>query len=238
MLRALIFDVDGTLADTESTHRAAFNQAFVEAGLDWHWDEALYGELLSISGGRERIRHYWQKFYPATFTDSSEIDEQIARLHRLKTVAYTRVADAGGIHLRPGVLALIREAQREGLPMAIATTTTPDNIAALLGHALGHDWRSLFAAVGDAATAPLKKPHPQVYQQVLTELKLDPQQCIAFEDSGNGLTAATAAGIPTLITPTPYTADHDFSSALQVLPDLGHINLAQVRCWHAALNQN
>lgn len=237
MLRALIFDVDGTLADTETTHLAAFNQAFAEAGLDWHWDEERYGELLSISGGRERIRHYWKKYHPATFDAADQIDGQIARLHTLKTVAYTRVADAGGIHMRPGVLAMIREAQCEGLPMAIATTTTPDNIAALLGHALGPDWRSLFAAVGDAVTAPLKKPHPQVYQQVVAELKLEPRQCVAFEDSANGLTAATAAGVPTLITPTPYTAKHDFSGALQVLPDLGQTNLAQVRRWHAALNQ-
>lgn len=234
MLRALIFDVDGTLADTESAHRAAFNHAFAEFGLDWQWDEALYTELLNISGGKERILHYWKSTQPALRElEGTPIQETVDCLHALKTAAYERAVNDGAVSLRPGVLKLIDEALGRGLQLAIATTTTPANIAALLRRALGADWRLSFAAIGDASTAPVKKPDPQVYLQTLAALRLEPAQCVALEDSGNGLRAATAAGLATLITPTRYTAHHDFRAAMRVVPDLSLVDLAQLRRWHA-----
>ena len=232
MLRALIFDVDGTLADTESAHRAAFNHAFAGFGLDWHWDEALYTELLRVSGGKERILHYWERVQPDTSELGSGLNDSVNRLHALKTAAYEKTVDSGAVSLRPGVLKLMDEALAHGLQLAIATTTSPVNIAALLRHALGSEWRLSFAAIGDAATAPIKKPHPQVYLQVLDALQLDAAHCLAFEDSSNGLRSASAAGLATVVTPTRYTEDHDFSGALRVLSDLGHTDLAQLRHWH------
>lgn len=238
MLQALIFDVDGTLADTESAHRAAFNQAFAEFGLDWHWDQALYTELLHISGGKERIQHYWKTRFPNLRELSGmALQDSINRLHELKTAAYEDAVNSGSVQLRPGVLRLMDEARTQGLLLAIATTTSPANIAALLRRAIGPDWRLHFAAIGDASTAPVKKPHPQVYLQMLAALGLPASACVAFEDSSNGLHASTAAGLATVITPTRYTADHDFSSAMQVVPDLGHVNLTQLRAWHGALAQ-
>jgi beta-phosphoglucomutase-like phosphatase (HAD superfamily) len=127
----------------------------------------------------------------------------------------------------------MRQAQQQGLRLAIATTTSPVNIAALLRTAMGPDWRLNFAAIGDASTAPLKKPHPQVYLQMVAALGLPAGACLAFEDSGNGLQAATAAGLATVITPTRYTQHHDFSAALRVLPDLGAIDLPTLARWHA-----
>lgn len=232
-LEALIFDVDGTLADTESAHLAAFNQAFAAFGLDWRWDEALYTELLNISGGKERMLHYWQTVQP----DLRELSamarqETLNRLHELKTAAYESAVNDGAVTLRPGVLKLMDEARRAGLQLAIATTTSPVNIAALLRHAIGADWRLNFTAIGDASTAPVKKPDPSVYLQMIAALEFSPAQCLAFEDSSNGLRAATAAGLATVITPTRFTDHHDFSGALQVLPDLGSVNLAQLRRWH------
>ena len=135
--------------------------------------------------------------------------------------------------LRPGVLKLMDEAWSQGLQLAIAPTTSPVNIAALLNHAVGPDWRLNFTAIGDASTAPIKKPQPQVYLQMLAALNLTPAQCLAFEDSSNGLRAATAAGLATLITPNRYTAHHDFGAAMRVVPDLSQINLSQLRHWHA-----
>ncbi|MEA3395225.1 MAG: HAD-IA family hydrolase [Pseudomonadota bacterium] len=235
MLRALIFDVDGTLADTESAHCAAFNHAFAELGLGWHWDEALYTELLEISGGKERILHYWKQVNPGVKALHGEaVQETIARIHELKTAHYEAAIASGEVALRPGVLALIDEALEQGLQLAIATTTSPVNISALLRQAMGPAWRHNFSAIGDASSAPIKKPHPQVYLQMLEALKLDASDCLAFEDSGNGLKAATLAGLATVITPTQYTQHHDFSRALHVLPDLGETRLADLALWHTA----
>lgn len=235
MLRALIFDVDGTLADTESAHCAAFSHAFAELGLGWHWDEALYTELLEISGGKERILHYWKQVNPGVKALHGEaVQETIARIHELKTAHYEAAIASGEVALRPGVLALIDEALDQGLQLAIATTTSPVNISALLRQAMGPAWRHNFSAIGDASSAPIKKPHPQVYLQMLEALKLDASDCLAFEDSGNGLKAATLAGLATVITPTQYTQHHDFSRALHVLPDLGETRLADLALWHTA----
>lgn len=235
MLQALVFDVDGTLADTESAHLAAFNQAFAAFGLDWRWDEALYTELLNISGGKERMLHFWKRQHPdMRELSNGALKDTIDRLHELKTAAYEAAVNAGAVQLRPGVLRLMDEARSAGVQLAIATTTSPVNIAALLRRAIGADWRLNFTAIGDASTAPIKKPHPQVYLQMLDALHLGASECIALEDSSNGLQAATAAGLATLITPTRYTAHHDFSLAMRVVPDLAGIDLPQLRAWHAS----
>lgn len=234
-LQALIFDVDGTLADTESAHRAAFNQAFAEAGHDWVWDEAEYTQLLEVSGGKERILHYWRQVQPdIRDIDGAGVQDTVQQLHGLKTAAYERAVQDGAVQLRPGVLRLIESAHQEGLRLAIATTTSPVNIAALLRSAIGPDWSRYFAVIEDASSAPLKKPHPQVYLQTLKRLQLPAGACLAFEDSANGLKAALGAGLATVITPNSFTAEHDFSGALRVLPDLRDITMADLRAWHAA----
>ncbi|MDH5205401.1 MAG: HAD-IA family hydrolase [Hylemonella sp.] len=235
MLRALIFDVDGTLADTEDAHRAAFNRAFEELGLGWHWDEALYTELLEISGGKERVRHYWgQVNADVTAVDGRALQDTIARIHELKTAYYEAAVNDGDVKLRPGVLTLLETAQAEGLRLAIATTTSPVNIAALLRKAVGPDWRHSFMAIGDASSAPIKKPHPQVYLQMIEALQIDPREGVAFEDSHNGLQAATEAGLATVITPTKFTRHQDFSQAMQVVDDLSTVNVDVLREWHRA----
>jgi len=233
-LQALIFDVDGTLADTESAHRAAFNQAFVELGMDWHWDMALYTELLGISGGKERIQHYWKQAHPdIKALDGQAVQDTINRIHELKTAAYEQAVQDGAVALRPGVLKLIEAAFTDGMRLAIATTTSPVNITALLRTAIGPDWRQYFMVIEDASTAPLKKPHPQVYLQTLQRLQLPARACLAFEDSANGLQAAAAAGLATIITPNNFTAHHDFKGALRVLPSLREVSVAHLRAWHA-----
>ena len=233
-LQALIFDVDGTLADTECAHRAAFNQAFAGLGMDWHWDEALYTELLGISGGKERIQHYWKQAHPnITALNGQAMQDTIDRIHALKTAAYEQAVQEGAVALRPGVLKLIEAAFTDGLRLAIATTTSPVNISALLRTAIGPDWRQYFVVIEDASTAPRKKPHPQVYLQTLQRLQLPAGACLAFEDSENGLQSATAAGLATLVTPNNFTAHHDFKGALRVLPSLRDVSVAHLRAWHA-----
>lgn len=234
-LRALIFDVDGTLADTESVHRAAFNSAFAAAGLDWHWDEPLYGRLLEVSGGKERLTHYWKDVRGGVQgEDAGTLTDTVQRIHDLKTAEYTRLVAGGTLQLRPGVRQLIESALHAGLRLAIATTTSPANIEALLRSTFGTDWKTRFEVIEDAATAPNKKPHPQVYLQALQRMDLDAAECLAFEDSANGLQAATRAGLLTIVTPNAFTAHQDFATALRSLPSLVGVTIADLRAWHAA----
>ena len=232
-LEALIFDVDGTLADTELAHLAAFNQAFAQEGIGWQWDVPLYTQLLEVSGGKERMLHYWKQVRPDVTDLGNGVQATIARLHELKTAAYEQAVRDGAVQLRPGVLALIEAAHAEGLRLAIATTTSPVNIVALLRRAIGPDWQRFFTVVEDASTAPRKKPDPMVYQQTLARLALPAAACLAFEDSANGLMAARTAKLATIVTPNDFTAHHDFTGALRVLPDLAGVSVAQLREWHA-----
>ena len=233
MLNALIFDVDGTLADTESVHLEAFNHAFRQEGLDWHWSTEQYTQLLDISGGKERMLHHWRTVDPdMKEVDAGALTDTINRLHEIKTAYYENAVNSGAVALRPGVLALMSEARRQGLQLAIATTTSPVNIAALMRSAIGLDWRSHFLAIGDASNAPVKKPNPQVYMKVLADMGMRAADCVAFEDSSNGLRAARAAGLDTIITPNGFTAHHDFAGALRVVPNLSEVNVARLKEWH------
>lgn len=232
-LEALIFDVDGTLADTELAHLAAFNQVFAQEGIGWQWDVPLYTQLLEVSGGKERMLHYWRQVRPDVTDLGNGVQATVARLHELKTAAYEQAVRDGAVQLRPGVLKLIEAAHAEGLRLAIATTTSAVNIVALLRRAIGPDWQRFFTVVEDASTAPRKKPDPMVYQQTLARLAVPAAACLAFEDSANGLMAARTAKLATIVTPNDFTAHHDFTGALRVLPDLAGVSVAQLREWHA-----
>lgn len=233
-LKALIFDVDGTLADTELAHLAAFNEAFRTMGIPWTWDVSTYTRLLMVSGGKERMRHYWGSSPDQSAAIPAKVLSQtIERLHRLKTAAYERLVAGGFVSMRPGVLALIEEARTAGHAVAIATTTSTANVTALLSRAIGSQWRQHFQVIEDASTAPLKKPHPQAYLQALQRLGIPAPNCMAFEDSENGLRAARAALIPTIVTPNLFTLHHDFTGATKHFPHLGAVRLADVQAAHA-----
>ncbi|MBX9894767.1 MAG: HAD family hydrolase [Nitrosomonas sp.] len=220
-LQAVLFDVDGTLADTEQDgHRIAFNAAFKQYDLDWNWDVDLYGDLLQVTGGKERIRHYIEKYAPALL-DKNDLAEWIAGLHKTKTKYFESLMEAGNIPLRPGVARLIRELRHEKIKLAIATTTTMENVTALLKSTLGEESIGWFDIIGAGDIVPSKKPAPDIYHWVLTQLSLPAHQCIAIEDSENGLKSALAASLPTLITVSGYTRSQNFSGATTVVSDLG-----------------
>ena len=219
-LKALIFDVDGTLADTETAHLAAFNRAFADAGLDWQWSRELYGELLEVTGGKERMRHFLEAYHPAA-RPPEPLDESIAALHRAKTRHYVAMMGGGDVALRPGVARLLDEARAAGLRLAIATTTTPDNVTALLEGTLGPGAMDRFEVVGAGGVVPHKKPAPDIYDHVLERLALAPAEAIAFEDSEPGVRSARAAGLPVIVTVSAFTTGHDFGAADLVLDSMG-----------------
>jgi len=221
ILKALLFDVDGTIADTERDgHRVAFNQAFADAGLDWDWDVSLYGQLLAVSGGKERLRYFIEQ-RRLDFVEPDDLDSFIRELHRAKTRRYLTLLEEGAIPLRPGVERLLREARATDLRLAIVTTTTPENITALLGSTLGADSIGWFDLIAAGDIVPGKKPAPDIYHYALDHLNLEATQCLALEDSDNGLLSATGAGITTLVTVNDYTRQQDFPGAAIVLDQLG-----------------
>ena len=221
-LEALLFDVDGTLADTERDgHRVAFNAAFAGQGLDWDWSVAMYGKLLRVTGGKERIRHYLTHFN-TEFEPPEDLDGFIVGLHQAKTAHYTRMLAEGRIPMRPGVHRLLDEARAEGMRLAIATTTTPENVGALLRYGLGPDAESWFEVIAAGDIVPAKKPAPDIYTFAMHELGLPQAACLAFEDSDNGLRSALGAGIESVVvTVNDYTREQDFDGAILVLDQLG-----------------
>ncbi len=219
-LQALIFDVDGTLADTEETHRQAFNAAFIQFELWWDWGPQQYAELLNISGGKERVARYVETLDVAA-SERSRLQQLVPAIHREKTRLFTELIADGRARFRPGVARLIREAKQAGVRLALASTTTAANVEALIASNLGPESLRDFAVIACADQVEAKKPAPDLYNLALAELGVPAPSCVAFEDSGNGVQAAKAAGLFTVVTPTLWTATQDFRGADLVLHSLG-----------------
>lgn len=220
-LQALLFDVDGTLADTERDgHRPAFNKAFREAGLDWDWGVELYADLLTVTGGKERIRYFVENYLP-DFNPPEGLSAFAARMHQRKTHFYLEMLQQGEIPLRNGVARLLQEARAAGLRLGIATTTTPENVTYLLEATLGKEAIGWFDCIAAGDIVPKKKPSPDIYHYAMQQMGVQPQECLAFEDSDNGIRAAVAAQLKTIVTVNDYTREHDFSQAALVLDEFG-----------------
>lgn len=220
-LQGLIFDVDGTLANTERDgHRVAFNSAFEAAGLDWNWSVELYGKILKVAGGKERVKYFIRQYQPG-FIDPLEINDFATYIHQLKTKYYLALLHQGTITMRPGVTRLIEEAKEANISLAIATTSALPNVIALLEKYLDLDWFEVIAA-GDIVAA--KKPAPDIYRYVVDKMDIPPQNFLVIEDSDNGLIAAKAVGLSTIITVNEYTEQQDFSQADLVVSDLGEVD--------------
>jgi HAD superfamily hydrolase (TIGR01509 family) len=215
MLKAVLFDVDGTLAETEEFHRHAFNAAFVQNGLAASWSAEEYRELLRVTGGKERLAHYF------ALRGLAVTEERIRSLHAAKNAWYGQRLGDGSVGLRPGVQRLMTEVQAAGLRLGIATTTSAQNLDALLRPLLGRAWIAQFACVVSGDQVAHKKPAPDVYVACLQRLGLAAEEVLAIEDSPAGIGAARAAGLAVLVTPSLYTLGEDFHGATAVVPDLG-----------------
>jgi HAD superfamily hydrolase (TIGR01509 family) len=228
-LKALIFDMDGTLIDTEELHRQAFNAAFIELGLFWDWGPHLYAELLRVSGGVERLRRYIEAL-PLEASERGRLIEQLPAIHRTKTAIYRDLVAAGRLPLRPGMVRLIGEARAASLRLAIAATSSSENVSASLG-AAALTW---FEAVVSVDMVPQPKPAPDLYQRVLGALHLPAAACVALEDSANGVRAAKAAELVTIAVPSRWTVEQDLSGADLIVPALDALAapLAEIQSLH------
>jgi HAD superfamily hydrolase (TIGR01509 family) len=219
-LEALLWDVDGTLAETERDgHRVAFNLAFEAFGLPWRWDDAHYGELLRVTGGRERLMHDMDS-RPDAPPLAGERDALARALHAKKNALYAELVAGTGIPLRGGVLELMRECRDHGVRMAIATTTSRSNLEALLGKHMGNRWTGWFGAIVCGEDVERKKPHPEVFVKALRGLGIGPLQAVAIEDSPGGVAAARDADCPVVVTRSVYFADAPVEGAIAVGPGL------------------
>lgn len=217
-MRALIFDCDGVLVDTEKDgHRVAFNQAFAEAGLDTVWDVPLYGELLKVAGGKERMTHY---FETSGWPRGRDPDTLVPALHKRKTAIFTELIASGRLPLRTGVARIVDEATAAGIRLGVCTTSNPKSVDGVLD-LLGRERKSRFEVVLAGDVVSKKKPDPEIYNLAKQRLELEGAECVVIEDSRNGLLAAVGAGMPCLITTSTYTTDEDFHEAARVVPELG-----------------
>jgi HAD superfamily hydrolase (TIGR01509 family) len=199
-------------------HRSAFNQAFASFGLEWTWDPPLYMELLRVAGSKERILHYLMSRRPQ---DVAAREREIPQIYALKTKLYSAMVREGTLRLRPGVKRLIEEARTAGIRLAIATTTNPANVDALLQRALAPSGESLFGVIVAGDEVATKKPAPDVFDVAVRRLGLRASACIAFEDSANGVMSARHAGLAVVVTPSAYTSEDDFTGAASVVSTLG-----------------
>ena len=216
-LKAIIFDMDGTLADTEDLHRRAFNLAFGECACPLDWSRLEYQQLLAISGGKERISHCLRQ----AGADAPDLEQTVDAVHTRKSSLYRQILLSDVIELRPGIRRLVRECRAAGLKLAIATSSSTDNVNTLLQRTFGNAGAGLFPVVVTCDNVRDKKPAPAVYLRALAELGLEAKHCMALEDTANGNLAALAAGIKTVITTHPLTRDDDFTGASLVLNHLG-----------------
>jgi HAD superfamily hydrolase (TIGR01509 family) len=220
LIQALLFDVDGTLADTEEAHRLAFNAAFGELGLPFAWSPAEYAVLLGVPGGKERLTHYFAGL-DAPAEERRRLTGLVAALHARKTERFAELIAAGGAPLRPGIARLLAEAEAAGARLAIATTTTAENVTALLHAGLGPKATARFFVIACGDMVQAKKPAPDVYLLALARLGVAARDAVAFEDSELGLAAAKGAGLFTVVTPTRWTAEQDLRAADLRVPHLG-----------------
>jgi HAD superfamily hydrolase (TIGR01509 family) len=228
MVKAIIFDCDGVLVDTErDVHRVAFNRAFQALGIDADWDVELYGELLLVAGGKERMTHYFEQHgWPNHDYGSNEA--LIAELHKRKTAIGSEMIAKGEAELRPGIARIVDEAIAGGVRLGVCTTSNPKFIDAVLD-LLGPERKAKFEFVHAGDVVKKKKPDPEIYELAKQSLGLPTHECVVIEDSHNGLLAATRAGLPCLVTMSTYTGDEDFAEASAVVPELGDEPNVRVR---------
>ncbi|KAL3628936.1 hypothetical protein CASFOL_027982 [Castilleja foliolosa] len=221
--KALLFDCDGVLVDTKKDgHRISFNDTFAEKELGVTWDVDLYGELLKIGGGKERMTAYFNKVGWPEKAPTSEEERKtfVASLHKRKTELFMALIEKKLLPLRPGVAKLVDQALGNGVKVAVCSTSNEKAVSAVVSFLLGPERaENILIFAGDVV--PRKKPDPAIYLLAAETLKVEPSSCVVVEDSAIGLAAAKAAGMTCIVTKSGYTGDEDFVNADAVFDCIG-----------------
>lgn len=226
MSRALIFDCDGVLADTERDgHLVAFNQMWREQGVNWQWSLEQYAVKLKIGGGKERIASLandadFRAAYPVPAAGDDWLNV-VAGWHKRKSDIFKELVMSGAMPARPGVRRLAQEAHDTGWVLAVCSTSAQASVQAVLDSVMGKELSSKFAGVFAGDIVKAKKPAPDIYNHAADALGLAHKDCVVVEDSRNGLLAATAAGMACVVTTNGLTEREDFAEAALVVDSLG-----------------
>lgn len=219
-LNAILFDVGGTIAESEEIHRVSFNEAFKEFGLNWYWDEAIYRELVFIGGGKERIKHYITRAWPEMLKQKN-LTKYIESVHKIKGQIYEEFLNDSQLKARPGIIRLLKELKNEKIRLAIVSDTTEANLINLFKKGLGINPIEWFEILAHGGCTIQKKPSPDIYLWTLERLKLPPESCLAIEDAPRGVDSAIDAGLKVLVTPSIYTLEEKFEKSSLLLSHLG-----------------
>ena len=219
-LNAILFDVGGTIAESEEIHRVSFNEAFKEFGLNWYWDEAIYRELVFIGGGKERIKHYITRAWPEMLKQKN-LTKYIESVHKIKGQIYEEFLNDSQLKARPGIIRLLKELKNEKIRLAIVSDTTEENLINLFKKGLGINPTEWFEILAHGGCTIQKKPSPDIYLWTLERLKLPPESCLAIEDAPRGVDSAIDAGLKVLVTPSIYTLEEKFEKSSLLLSHLG-----------------
>ncbi len=217
-LQALIFNVDGTLAETAEIHRAAFNQAFDEFNTGWCWDRATYSYLMDMPGDAEMLGAY-NAISAAKNAQKPLTREVLQRIALRKMQIYLAMLASGAAYFRPGVCRLMEEARRDGIAIGIVSTRSRIEFEMLVTNTLGFDALNMFNAIrtsdngGRSALAG--------YQNIIADLGINPNKSVAIDDTETGIRDAVICGLKTIATPGIYTSSGRFDAAEIVVSDLG-----------------
>ena len=222
-LSAVLFDADGTIAETEDFHRISFNESFKEFGLSWYWDEAIYKELINVGGGKERITYHINRAWPEML-EYKNLNKYITSILQTKNDIFSDYMKESKIKPRPGILRLLKELKEKNIRTGLVSSASQKNLNDLFINGLNINPDDLFDVIAHGETTANKKPSPEIYEWALENLKLPSSACLAIEDSPRGLESASKAKIKVLITPSKLMIDENFDDAITVLSDLGDEN--------------
>ena len=222
-LSAVLFDLDGTIAETEDLHRRCFNESFKEFNLDWFWDEAIYKELINIGDGKDRIEYFIKRAWPEML-EYKNLNKYISSIHKVKNEIFKDLIIECEVKPRPGVMRLIDELKKQDVRIAIVSSTTREDLITLFQEGLNMDPNLMFDLVAHGDCTKKKRPSPEIYEWILEKLRFPPQSCVAIEDSLRGVKSAVDADINVLVTPSFYTKDENFNEAKVVVSSLGESN--------------